>query len=461
MSRDALGPNASRSEIVAHLKEWLRVQGLRGAKKGTLAKWTTLIDSLTEEAGESWKHLCDALLPQNQYKSLRSHLGVWSNLRLRSGKSWLAINAMTRFMRSTLMLDAYAMPTTPGVRTWPNGVGCVSLDGEFLWLADHLHYGTLDGMEPLQDNQFYGYSADPDFSAMSPGTHGWGYLQSKWFRKLGGDSSSGGWLNSPRYLFPVRAHRISRQVLMALPEKIGSDLWSAAGEISALCASTITAKPAPWWQDKDLLPAGRTLAHWARSNHSRGHGVISSEGITARDVSDPCYLPTLLTSIAPGQPTADQLWQLIQLLINQLSALTPADVSGNRWNMWSNTSVPELSRRLAKRQFRTVITTDYLVNVLSDMRLVPVFESTSGVMQLPATSMLRAGLWDYLSHYAVPVISTETKLDRGLGNLQWSWNINGTKGMPDGYQAVDKAEVDEILTRPGSSEVGGNLNLKP
>ncbi len=85
----------------------------------------------------------------------------------------------------------------------------------------------------------------------------------------------------------------------------------------------ITSKPSPWWHDKDLLPSRWSLADWARSNHSRGHGAITAEGIIARDVLAPCYLSAQLTSIATGQQLIDQILAAYSVADHSMYAPAP------------------------------------------------------------------------------------------------------------------------------------------
>lgn len=451
---------ASRGEIVQELREWLSVSALRGMKKATREKASSLIDALTEGAGESWTQLSNFLLGEGVQRSLSDHPGLWSNIRIRSGKSWHAINTMTRLLTVYLLRNPYPRSLQPDVRIWPNGVGCVSLEREHLWIADHLHYWTRNGMETTTDSQFYGVRSDPDFNAMPANTHEWGYLQTKWFQKLGEKDDAGGWLNSPRYAFPVRAHRISRTKLFELPDEIGTRLWNTAAEISSLCPATITSEPEPWWHDRGLLPGKSFLGEWAASEVRRGHGLITLDSVIFREVADPVYLPALLSAIAPGRSAGDQLWEFIQLLIDRWCRMNASVLRSDALKFWRNDATPGRYFWVSKAAQCTVTTTDLIVSVLADAQFVPVLDDRHGIMQLPADTILRAGLWKYLLRYATPVVSADVEHNPELGNLEWAWYKTGSQGVPVGYQAANLGAIEEILKRPGSSEVGGNLTSK-
>lgn len=442
-------------QVVTALRGWLNLR--HGFTETTpIPVLETMIDQLSEATELAWDAFSNLVWSYDLVHSLRHYrLGLWSNVRIRSGKEWTAVPTITRAVRQQLL----RVPHSSESHSNPNqyhGLGCVALDTDALWLADHVLYATKDCLEPADDYRFYAYDRDPDFRDMKDSTHEWGYLQAKWFAKVGGTNLQAGWINSPRYAFPMHAHRISREALMATAA--GSALWNTAAEVTALCPATVTPTPEPWWQDRSLFPSRDMLWSWASSTRRIGYGTLTHGAIVNRDVGDPCALPALLQSIAPGQPPRDQFWHLL-LLVQKLNCSIHAptrEVNGRTtWEMDQSTST---GLRIERGNGWAVASTSAFVEHLWEMTLLPKHYGQTPSEPLPHKSVLKAGLWDVLVQNAIPVRSLAHDLDRDLNGLSWAWSTTGGRPFPPpGYLPADRDEVEAILRQPVEPELGSNL----
>ncbi len=456
--RSPLAQDASKLQVVAALRGWLNLR--HGFTERTpIHLLETMIDSLAEAPELAWDSFSALVWAYDLVHSLRHYrLGLWSNVRTRSGKDWTGVPTITRAVRQQLV----RVPHSSESHSNPNqfhGLGCVAMETDALWLSDQVLYAVKDCLEPADDYRFYAYDRDPDFREMKDSTHEWGFLQAKWFAKVGGQNLKSGWINSPRYVFPLHAHRLSRESLIA--SAAGAALWDTALEVSALCPATVTDSPEPWWQDRTLFPSRDMLWSWASSTRRAGYGIITHGAIVNRDIGDPCFIPALLNSIAPGQPPREQFWQLM-LLVQKLNCSIHAptrEVNGRTtWEMDQSSSA---ALRIERGNGWAVASTAAFVAHLWEMTLLPKHYGQTPSDPLPHKSVLKAGLWDVLINNAIPVRIASLELDDELNALAWAWSASGGRPIaPPGYVAVDRGQLESMLRRPVEPELGSNLTLK-
>jgi len=450
-----MSADASNLHVVTALRGWLNLR-CEFTEETPVEAFDLVIGKLSEGSELVWSTLSELLWTYDLVRSLRHHrIGLWSNIRTRSGKEWTAIPTITRAVRQHLV----RMPATNDNSSTPgqfHGLGCVALEPDGLWLADHVLYATKDCLEPSDDYRFYGYAKDPDFSDMKPMTHEWGYVQSKWFTKVGGTGLRAGWINSPRYAFAVRAHKIPRESLMASAP--GKALWATAAEVSALCPATVTDSPEPWWQDRTLFPSREMLWSWASSARRQGYGIQSQVAIKHRDVGDPCAIPALLNSIAPGQPPREQLWELFLLVHKLTCALNGPTREADGRTTWEMDFSPDAALLIEKGHNWAVASTSAFVAHLMELTLLPKYSGHSQSDPVPHKSVLKGGLLEILAQNAIPVRLATQNLDRSLNGLSWAWSTSGGRPfVPPGFMPVGREQVEEALRDPVEPELGSNL----
>jgi len=417
----------------------------------TQAQLQTIVEAVANGDDTQFATLCDVALKYDLCRTMTAcRPGLWSLVRLRAGSAWHTIPLITRSVAEHIGRSgmwAYEQPSA-GV---PHGAGCVAVDAHGIWLADHLLYAAQDDLENGPDARFYGYLNDPVFSSMQANTHGWGYVQGRWFRRLCGADPRAGWMTSARWCFPVRAHCLPHDVLQSSQQQ---RLRERVQDVATLVPACVTDEPRAWWTDSSLMPAGEQLARWAQAAPRLGYGILTCDVITRREVHDPCAIPMLLAVTAPGKTPHEQAWVLLRRLVDLYKPnLLP--VNDHEWRGNLDVTSPE---RLRKVGPTTIATTAVLIRALTTVALLPSYRSTMGPTDLPVNSVLRSGMFSFLRQVAIPVLDAQqARLLPNLSNLEWAWTESSPAGTPTGYQRVDLRDLAEALEKPGDCEVGGGL----
>ncbi len=409
-----LSEDAPRAAVIRHLRTWsARHQPGAGDPPGggqLAALLATLLAAVEEGSPGSWERFCEVVHASGLHMDmLATTPGLWSHCRLAAGPAWNGIATMTRGLIRHLgaVPDRFAAQE---VRQPAPGVGCVMIDGERLWLADHLLYACQDDLEIGLDCRFYGYARDPDLHGIAEHRQQWSFVQRRWLTVMAGlrpgQLPEAGWISSPRWLFPLPAHALPRHALTC---PLGRRLESAALTAADGCATGVSSRPWPWWSDHRLVPApqqaGRWAAQWAARERRGGFGVQSPDALAARSVDDPCLVPMILAVQAPGADlVGGRVWALIAGLIGVLQRQLAAQPAlRDDAPACSDLARPCGGHRLVvERNGAWRAANGWAISrALGLVGFMPAFHHLQGLVDWPPSTLLRSGLAEVLIAHAV------------------------------------------------------------
>ncbi len=453
-----LPEDAPRAAVIRSLQSWLaRRQPISEFSMGGRLE-STLIAAAAEGGPGSWDRLCEIVHANGLFLDmLATAPGLWSHCRLAAGPAWNGISTMTRGLIRHLATDLGRRADLGG-RWDAQGVGCVAIDGERLWLADHLLYPCQDDLETGLDCRFYGCARDPHLNGIAEQRHQWSYAQKRWFSALAGlgpgELPEAGWISSPRWLFPLPAHALPRR---ALSSALGQRLLSAALTAADGCATSVSSRPRPWWSDHrlelDPEQAGRWAIQLAQREQRSGFGVLAPEDLAERSSDDPCMLPMILAALAPGAGhAADRVWALVDGLDRALRRrLAPQEAGHPAAPVRIDLALPGGGHRLVAEQEGAWRSANgwAISRALGLAGLMPRFHHLQGLSDWPPSTLLRSGLAAVLATHAAAVLrpgsgGKEHGTIRDVGKLSWSWTAPGIPFAPPGWTSI---EGDQ----PGSS----------
>jgi len=169
--------------------------------------------------------------------------GALVNLRNAVGhQRWGFLPTMAR-----LLARLAAPPCDQTLATTPHAIGQMVVDGDTLWIADHLLYETAVFLDMSPAFRSWHMRNDPVVSDIGASL-GFGPLQARWFEYVAGDRYPPKWLISPRWCVAIPAHSIHRSRLARLGEDAGQLLWDAVQDMTCRYgAPLIREEPKPVW----------------------------------------------------------------------------------------------------------------------------------------------------------------------------------------------------------------------
>jgi hypothetical protein len=463
-----LPEDAPRAAVMRQLRAWSQRRAPKPGDPPGARQEEPLLAAITDGSPGCWDGFCEAVHASGLYiDMLATAPGLWSHCRLAAGPSWHGVATVTRGL--IRHLGAITLPgVAPGERQDAHGVGCVAIDRERLWLADHLLYACQDDLEIGLDCRFYGCARDPDLHGVSEHRFQWSFVQKRWFTVMAGlgpaQLPEAGWISSPRWLFPLPAHALPRS---ALAGPLGQRLWRAALTAADGCATSVCSQPLPWWRDQRLVPGPQWAGRWAAGEQRGGFGVLSPDDLAARRCDDPCTLPMALAAIAPGaEHPLDRVWALFACLERALRRLlAPFDHGQPGAPTCIDLALPYGGQRLEMEQDgdRRCVNGWAVSRALGLAGLMPSFQHLQGLGDWPPSTLLRSGMAAGLLAHAAPVMrhgaagqSHGTNLE--IGKLSWSWSEPGWPLVPSGWATIDGDRLGQAVARPGWVELEGGTS---
>ena len=464
-----LPEDAPRPAVLRALRAWSQRRAPSADDPPGSRQEAAALAALADGDPGCWDAFCELVFSSGLHLDMLSNApGLWSHCRLAAGANWRGIATMTRGLARHLASrsePAGEQGAGSAGRAQAAGAGSVAIDGERLWLADHLLYACQDDLEVGLDCRFYGCARDPDLHGISAQRYRWSFAQKRWYVLMAGltppEVPQAGWISSPRWLFPLPAHALPRA---ALAGPLGERLWRAGLAAAESCPASVSAHPQPWWQDHGLVPAPAWAGRWAARAGRTGFGVLSLEAIAARPSGDPCQLAMTLAACAPGAALpAGRAWALIAALARaQRGLLAPSSGARRGAPVVIDLALPSGGHRLRAEQDGDwcCINGWALSRALGAGGLMPPFRHLLGLNDWPPSTLLRSGLAEVLRAYAAPVRHHGSSVTTGgnsvdAGKLTWSWTDPGVPTVPSGWELVDPALLAHELARPGWVECEG------